>query len=220
MRSSDAPKRGAEPGPVTGPTEDLTTTALRGAGLLLAAGTLLGGVAGTADWPLVGTFFGAIEGGSAGAVVGVVVGVVLGLLVRREWPPWSFRLTSAALGGATAVAGAAAYHGPLSVPRSITATILVAAVVLTGYLGPLIATGLEPAAARRAYRIVARAIGAGCWLGAAAGGIVGLAIGVSSYLPTAAFALLEGAVLGAVSGGVLGLLSAAVAVLPRLHARP
>lgn len=220
MRSSAEFQHEAVPGPSTRPAEDLTAAGLRGAGLLLAAGTLLGGVAGTVDWPLVGTFFGAIGGGSAGAFVGMVLGVILGLLVRRKWPPWSFRLTSAALGGSTAVAGAAAYHGPLSVPRSITATILVAAVVLTGYLGPLIATGLEPADARRARRVVARAVGAGCWLGAAAGGIVGLAIGVSSYLPTAAFALLEGAVLGAVSGGVLGLLSAAVAVLPRLHARP
>src|SRR5690349_15514967 len=46
-------------------------------------GLLLGGVAGTADWPLVGTFFGAIEGAAVGAATGVLVGVVVAWLIRR-----------------------------------------------------------------------------------------------------------------------------------------
>ena len=56
----------------------------RGAALFAGLAGVLGGIAGTIDWPVVGTFFGAVEGALAGAVVGVIDAAALTLLAG--WP--------------------------------------------------------------------------------------------------------------------------------------
>ena len=59
----------------------------------------------------------------------------------------------------------------------------------------------------------------GAGAGGALGGGAGLIIGISTYLPTAPFAAVEGAVLGSVSGLAIALLVGAAALLPELRMR-
>lgn len=192
---------------------------VRGALLLGAAGVTLGGVAGTVDWPLVGTFFGVCEGGLAGAVVGTAVGTVFALLGHRSRTRWTARLIPGSITAAAATAGVWSYRGPLEIPVWVAVTLAVLAVAVTGYLGPTIATGLSPVAARRSSRLAGRIIGTVGCLGATVGGLVGLLIGLS-HPATVVVAVFEGGVLGGASGGVLGLLATGLAVLPRLRTRP
>lgn len=192
---------------------------VRGAMLLGAAGITLGGVAGTVDWPLVGTFFGACEGGLAGAFVGTAVGTVFAMLGHRSRTRWAARLIPGSITAAAATTGLWTYRGPLEVPVWVAVTLAVIAVVVTGYLGPTIATGLSPGAARRSGLLAGRIVGTVGCLGATLGGIAGLLIGLSRPA-TVVVAVFEGGVLGGASGGVLGLLAAGVAVLPRLRRRP
>jgi hypothetical protein len=192
----------------------------RGVLVLAGAGAALGGVAGTLDWPLVGTFFGGLEAAAAGAVVGVIDGLVLSVLVGRTRSPWAARVISGAVSALASVVGALAYEGPVSVPRAVEVVLVVAAVLVGAVAGPLIAYGAATVCGgRRGQRplpelvglLVAWGVGLGAGVGAVAGGIVG----AFAYLPTAPFAVVEGAVLGSVTGAVLACLAAGIAVVSR-----
>lgn len=49
---------------------------------------VIGGVAGTIEWPVVATFFGALAGAFGGAILGTVSGLALAEVARRQWPAW------------------------------------------------------------------------------------------------------------------------------------
>lgn len=187
----------------------------RGVAWLAAVGFVVGGLAGTIDWPFVGTFFGAVEGAGFGAVTGVLVGAVLAFITASTRSRPTVRLVSAVLAGVGTLAGAGTYPVPSHAPRLIVAALVVAAMVVAAAGAPLIAYGTLPAPTGVGRRILV----GGAVAGAGAGAVVGLILGVRSYPPTAPVAAVEGAVLGAVSGLVLACLVAGVTVVPRLRAR-
>jgi hypothetical protein len=189
----------------------------RGVAALAAGGALLGGLAGTVDWPLVLTFFGAVEGAVAGAVVGLVVGLVLG---RSPVSRSRARAISGSVALLAALTGAVAYRGPLEVPPA-AAAVLVALSGLAGVaVGPLIAEGpacaLGPERSAALMRFATRASTVALIGGSALGAAAGLVVGAFAYLPTAPFAAVEGAVLGVVAAGVLALAVLAVGATPML----
>jgi hypothetical protein len=195
----------------------------RGAALFAGLAGVLGGIAGTIDWPVVGTFFGAVEGALAGAVVGVINAAALTLLAGWTRSRWACRGLSGVVAGVAAAGGAQIYAGPVNVSRTVAVVLIATAAVVGAALGPLVAYGAEPVPASRlaGARLprVGRILGWGAALGAAAGAVAGLIIGMHTYLPTSPVAAVEGAVFGVVSGGVLACLVAGVAVLPRIRAR-
>jgi hypothetical protein len=196
----------------------------RGAATFACIGAGLGGIAGTLDWPIVGTFFTAVPTALAGAAVGSVAAAALTLLAQWTRSRWAARVTAGAVAGAAAVAGGILHPRPIPVPTTLAMALVVAGTVVAAACGPLIAFGLEPAPERglprlRASRLIGRFVGWGAALGAIVGAVAGLVIGIHAYLPTSPFAAVEGGVLGAVSGVVLACLAAGVAVLPRLRAR-
>jgi hypothetical protein len=187
-------------------------------GVVLTAGLglVLGGAAGTADWPVVGTSFGAVGGAVGGGVVGVVLVAVLGLLARFTRSAWTVRAVSGAIAAAACLGVAGSDAG------TTAAIVLVSLGSLAGAaLGPAIAFGVEPGPDGRpgftwALATGARLLARGGALGAVIGAVAGFTIGLD-YLPTAVFAAFEGAILGGVSGLVLAGLVVGAAVLPRLH---
>jgi hypothetical protein len=202
-----------------------TSVVGRGAGLLAAAGAVLGGAAGTVDWPVVGTLFGGVQGAAAGGVVGVVDGLALSVLVRGTRSSWAARALSGGVSALAAVLGASAYEGPSSVPRAVEVVLVVAAILVGGAAGPLIAHGLVSAPGGRPSRpglsqLFGRFLAWGAGLGAALGGVAGGIVGAFAYLPTAPFAVVEGAVFGAVAGAVLACLAAGLALVLRSPTSP
>lgn len=189
--------------------------------MFACAGAVLGGVAGTLDWPVVSTFFGAIAGAGAGAAVGVVDGLALVLLALAAASPWPARVVSGLVSGVAATLAVWAGDGrPFQAPSAPQVVVIMSALLLGGAVGPLVADGRpvlpggRPADAALG-RVVGRVVAAGAALGGVIGGVAGGIIGASSYLPTAPFAVVEGAVLGAVSGAVVGCaVAGAVVVLP------
>jgi hypothetical protein len=190
------------------------------------AGAVVGGVIGTIDTPIVGTFFGALYGSVLGAMSGVTDGVLLtGLTsVTRSW--WAARLVSA-LVWLLASRVAVAVNGPFTVLHYTVGQVIVAAlcVLLGAAVGPFIAFGGDRAVPVGRFavvplsRLAPRVLVWGAAGGAAVGAVTGLVIGIWAYLPTAPFAVVEGAVLGSVSGTVLAVLFVGVAALPRLWVR-
>jgi hypothetical protein len=196
------------------------SAALPGVVLVAGLGCVLGGAAGTADWPVVGTFFGAVAGSVVGAVVGVVLTLTLALLARVTRSSWAARLVSGLVAG---VAGLGLV-GLGSRADALAVVLLATGTVVAGVLGPMIAFGVAPMPDGRpgftwAAGVWGVCLGWGCALGAAAGAVTGLVIGLDN-LPTVVFAAVEGGVLGCVSGLVLACLAAGIAVLPRLHPLP
>jgi hypothetical protein len=191
----------------------------RGAAWLAAVGFVLGGVAGTVDRPVVGTFFGAVGGAGVGAVAGVLVGVVLAIMAASTRSRLVVRLVSAALAGGAALAGTAAYPGAVDGSRLVAVAWVVAAAVLAGCVAPLIAYGTGAEVAAGLPSAGARILFWGAIVGAGAGAAIGLAVGARAYLPTAPFAAVEGGILGVVSGLVVACIVAGVVVLPRWRAR-
>lgn len=187
----------------------------RGVAVLAGAGAVLGGVAGTVDWPLVGTFFAAIEGATAGALVGLAAGLALAAPARRSSSSWLARGIAAVVSAPASVLGASAYDGPVNVPRAMEVVLVVAAILIGGAAGPLIAYGRpvvpggRPAGPALA-QLVGRFLGRGAAIGATLGGVTGGIVGVFAYLPTAPFAVVEGALFGTVSGLVLACLAVGV----------
>jgi hypothetical protein len=192
----------------------------RGAGLLAAAGAVLGGAAGTVDWPLISTFYGAIEGAAVGAVVGVAVGLALCLLSRVTRAAWAARGVSGGVSALAAVVGASAYDGPVSVPDAVEVGLVVAAILVGGAAGPMIAQG-RPATPGGSLQdatvpqLFGRFLAWGAGLGAALGGVAGAIVGAFASLPTAPFAVIEGAVFGSVTGAVLACLAAGAVLVSR-----
>jgi hypothetical protein len=195
---------------------------IRGGGLFAGVGGVVGATVATFDWPIVGTFFGAVEGAMAGAVVGVPDAVVLIFLARSTRSKWAAGITS----GVVAAAGlgwASTRAEPVDVPRPILALLMSIVVLLGAALGPLIAYGTAPAPDGRPTGpgladTVGRFLSWGAALGGAIGAVTGLVLGIRSYPPTSPVAAVEGAAFGAVNGLVLGCLAAAVSLLPRVRA--
>jgi surface antigen len=194
----------------------------RGAGLLAGTGAALGGAAATVDWPVVGTFFGALEGAVVGAIVGAVDGVVLGSLLAGRATRWLPRIASGGLAFVVEVVGLARYRGPIQVPIAVAATLVVIGVVAAAALGPLIAFGAAPvnkSDAAPASDVALRLLSWGAAVGAGIGAVAGLVIGIRTYLPTAPFAAVEGALLGSVSGAVLAGWAVGIALVSRMRVR-
>ena len=192
-----------------------TSTIGRGAGLFAGLGGVLGGLAATLDWPIVGTFFGVLEGAVAGAAFGVVDAIVLASLVRATSSVWGTRATSGVAAGAAALMAEAAYTGPIVAPSPATAAFITIAALMGAVFGPLIAFGMEPTPARQMLRFLAWGAGGG----AGAGAVTGVVIGLRTYAPTAGVAAVEGALFGVVTGLMLACLAAAASLLPRVRAR-
>ncbi|MEA2426902.1 MAG: hypothetical protein QOF37_530 [Thermoleophilaceae bacterium] len=200
--------------------DSLTSTMGRGTASFAASGGVLAGLAGTVDWPVVGTFFGVLEGAFWGAVFGVVDALALAWFARATRSPWAARATS----GAIALLAAAAYAGVALGPRTpITLVFVPIAAFVGAALGPLIAFGVEFTPGTGITGALGRCIGwylaGGAAVGAAAGAVTGLVIGIRTFLRTAGFAAVEGAVFGVVSGLLLGCLGATVSLAPRVRAR-
>lgn len=195
----------------------------RGAALFAGLGGVLAGFAATLDWPIVGTFFGVLEGAVSGAAFGVVVAVVLASLARATASMSAARGTSGAAAGAVALLAAARYTGPVDAPRPVLLALITVAAVLGALFGPLIAFGMERAPGGRVPGDLRRRLPQFLVLGAAAGvgvgAVTGVIIGIRAYLPTAAFAAMEGAVFGVVNGLTLACLAAAALLFPRVRAR-
>jgi hypothetical protein len=191
-----------------------------------AAGAVIGGVVGTISWPVVGTFYGAGIGVFVGAGAGIVDGLVLAGVARQTRSAWVARLASAIVssGFALITASRAGAFRPVELATG-EPTLVAACLLLGAALGPMIAYGVEPISFGRGpnprplAQLGASLLLLGVAIGGVLGGCAGLLIGISSYLPTAPFAAVEGAVLGAVSGLVLALLLGAAALLPRLRMR-
>jgi hypothetical protein len=216
----------------------------RGAGLFAGLGGVLAGFAATLDWPIVGTFFGVLEGAAAGGGFGVVVAAVvtsLGRVTPKRSALWATRLTSAAAAGAVALLASAAYTGPIDVPGPVAPALIGVAAIVGGMFGPLIAFGArrvpgmvqvpgwepapgwEPVPGGRVATDLGRQAGRflawGAAVGAGVGGAAGVVIGIRTYLPTAAFAAVEGSIFGVVSGLMFACLAAGVWLLTRVRAR-
>jgi hypothetical protein len=186
-----------------------------------AAGLVLGGVAGTADWPVVGSFFGAVEGACVGALVGVLAGVAVGQLGRWTRATWALRAVSGLLGGGAAGFGAVTYRGPIVAPSGLTAALVAVAVVASAALGPLLLAGV-PTRPLRADRVVLKLgqfLVLGVAAGAAVGAVAGLVLGLRAYPATAPFAAVEGAMFGAANGAVLACVAAGLRSLTRRRLR-
>jgi hypothetical protein len=139
-----------------------------------------------------------------------VLGAAVGVLVGGVIETFSFPLVGTFFG---AVVGGLAGAG----------TGLVGGLVLAGVGVWTRSSFIERLAADSASfaamsSTAGRVVGAGAVGGAALGGIAGLIIGLVSYPPTAAFAVIEGGVLGGGSGVVLALAVVAVLIVPRLRA--
>jgi hypothetical protein len=200
------------------------SAAVPGVVLVAGLGCVLGGAAGTADWPVVGTFFGAVEGGFVGAVAGLVLAVTLPPLGRATRSRWAARLTSGLVAAAVGLGVAGLGSGADAARDPLAVVLLAAWILVAGALGPAIAFGVRPMPDGRpgftwAAGVWSVCLAWGCGLGAGAGAVTGLVIGLH-YLPTAVAAAIEGAVLGSVSGLVLACLATGIAVLPRLHPLP
>ena len=197
----------------------------RGVALLAGAGIVVGGAAGTVDFPVVGTLFGAVEGAVAGAAVGAVDGLILTGLGAATRPRWVAQGTSGLVVLVAALARTAGPE-PLAVSWRVEVVLTAVAVLFAGAAGPSIAVGLGRApgvlggrAGSTPRELVVRFLGRGTTAGAAVGAVAGVLIGVRSYLPTAPFAAVEGAVFGTVCGAVLACLALGIAILPRLLVR-
>jgi hypothetical protein len=197
----------------------------RGAALLAGTGPSLGGVAGTVDWPFVGTFFGAMEAAAFGALVGAVDGLVLGVFLSGTASNWSARVVSALLVLVAELVAVRFYRGAIDVPVPVEVVLVLVGVAAGAAAGPLVAYGVRPAAVEPSpavaapSRVIGRVVSLGACVGAGFGAVAGFIIGVRTYLPTSPFAAVEGAVFGSVTGLMLACLVLGVAVLPRLRAR-
>jgi hypothetical protein len=185
-------------------------------------GAASGGVLGTADWPVVGTFFAALAGGAVGGVVGVINGVTLAGSTTVTSSRWAARLVAALTSLACAVVPAYLMHAS---PRWDWIVPLALGTVLAAGIGPFAAFGVQPVVLGPRFRtrsvsdVAGRIVVGGLIAGAGIGGVAGLVLGLITYPPTAPFAVIEGAIFGSVSGVVLALLVAAAVVAPKLRVR-
>jgi len=170
-------------------------------------GVAIGGLVGTFDFPIVGTAFGAVYGAFIGAAIGVVTGAALAVVAART----AVRLLARVVGAAATLGcwTILLSFGHLVSGRATWYLLVVVAgcTLAAGGLGPSIAFGPALPGRRVIGRslpnLFGRVLAAGAGTGAVLGGGAGLVIGAVTHLPTAPFALVEGAILGAVCGVVL-----------------
>jgi hypothetical protein len=180
------------------------------------------GLVGTAEWPVVGTFFGALTGAAAGAVLGLANGVMLAALTAVSSSRRGARLVTAATTLGCAVVAADVTD---AAPRWDWMLPLAVGVVLAAAIGPFAAFGVQPVVLGPWFRrwtvrdLMIRILVGGALAGAALGGLSGLVIGAITYLPTVPFAVVEGGVLGSVSGVLIALIVVAAVVAPKLRVR-
>jgi hypothetical protein len=207
----------------TTPFSRRTVTLVRGTAAFAALGGVLLGVAGTVDWPVVGTFFAGLTGTLLGAAVGIVATPVLLVLGRFTGSVWAARAASGLMVAAAAVGTALVDAVPLDLSTPVYAALLGVGTVTGAALGPLVTRGAEPVSGQPADQWVSHTAGRllawGAALGVVGGAVTGLVIGMQTYLPTSPVAAVEGAVLGLVSGLVAGAAVVGVVVLPRLRPR-
>ena len=192
---------------------------VRGVVLFSAAALLVGGIAGTIQWPIVGTFFDAFRVGLYGPVVGLVVAFITAPMASCRW--------------ATRIAGGTICTA-VALPTMLNYAILGRPIAFVGWslvvlsatlgivLAPMVANGVELTASWRggsASDLFTTIISRGAIVGAVLGGITGLVIGLFTFAPTAPFAVVEGGILGTVTCSIVSLLIAAVVLLPKVKVR-
>ena len=192
---------------------------LRGAVLFSAAALLIGGLAGTFQWPLVGTFFEAISIGRFGPVIGVLIATITSRMTSTRW---AARLSGGVICFVAAFIGVShyAFQGR-SVPLLAWSWVALST-VLGIVLAPMVANGVDVTSSRSggsASELFITIIRRGAVVGAVLGGLVGLCVGLYAYAPTAPFAVIEGGVFGTVTSVVVSLIVAAVVLLPKVRVR-
>lgn len=191
----------------------------RGLWMGAVGGLLLGGLAGTADWPVVGTFFAGIEGAFAGTAVGASTGFVLSFVAGRPSSHWRARATSGFVAALAAEGIWLSGAGRVDVPGWLAVGLVIATALVGAALGPLIAFGVDPATTPGLRGPdLQRLFVLGAAAGAGLGAVLGLAVGLFVHVPTAPIAAVEGAVLGSVCGLVLAALVIGCLVVPRVRA--
>lgn len=191
----------------------------RGVWMGTCAGLALGGVAGTVDWPVVGTFFAGIEGAVAGTAAGLSSGFALSLIAGRSRSHWRARATAGCIAALAAAGVWLSRAGRVDVPGWVAVGLVIATVLIGAALGPLIAFGVDPTTAAGLRGLdLQRHFVLGAASGAGLGAVLGLVVGLFAYLPTAPVAAVEGAVLGSVCGLVLAALVIGCRAVPRLRA--
>ena len=197
---------------------------IRGAVLFSAAALLVGGLAGTLQWPIVGTFFEALSIGRFGPVIGVVIAAVTSPMASHRW---LVRCTGGIICFVAALHGVVhyAFQGR-SVPL-FAWSLVTLSVVLGVVLAPMVASGAVVTSSRHgesASELFTTIISRGAVIGAVIGAVVGLGVGLGvglyAFAPTAPFAVIEGAIFGTVSSVIVALVIAAVVLLPRVKVGP
>jgi hypothetical protein len=182
-------------------------------GRAVFAGALAGGVTGlvvgTATFPIVGTCLGSVAGVAAGAGIGLVDGAALAVLSRRTSSRLVFAIAAGLICGIGAVAGAVvAFGGWQRVPASgwEPPAFMAWCAALGLVLGPVVVRGRGRRG--RGLTRIGHFAAYGAGGAAVVGSVTGLAVGLVTYAPTAAFALIEGCLLAGPPGAVIGALAA------------
>jgi len=197
-------------------TDSVGARVVRGVVVFAAAAVLLGGIAGTLQWPIVGTFFAALEAAPWGVATGVFIALVTSPFASRRW---AVRAVGGLTSGGLALGGLLSYAGPLKIDGDIGWTFVVVSAGLGVVLAPMVASGLEITAKASGASVgerFAAMVRRGAVIGSILGAAVGLVVGLFAFAPTAPFALVEGGIFGTVMGVVFALLMAAAVLLPRI----
>jgi hypothetical protein len=179
---------------------------------------LAGALAGTLEWPIIATMFGAIVGAMVGTVIGVVNAPFLAVIGTHRQSAWSARVTAGIVSGAASVLIASLLDVRV---ETYGIGVGIASSAIGAVIGPSVAFGRSTMVRRSERRscrgssgrllthrvVITTSVGGG-----GVGAVAGLAIGLIAYPPTAAFAVVEGGFLGGISGLVLG----TVVVVPML----
>ncbi len=202
-----------------------TLPALQRATLLGAgAGAIIGGITSTFGFPIVGTFFGAIEGAISGGSVGVANGFAIAGVAAITPSRWNIRLSCAAITSSCAAALVFLNVAPQWASSHTWGGLLfvLMCTVLAAAVAPFAAFGEQPlnprplAPQRSVAELFRRALAIGAIGGVGVGAVVGLAIGIMTYPPTCMAALIEGGILGEVSGILLALMVGCLMVCSKL----
>jgi hypothetical protein len=201
----------------------LVQVVVRASVLGAGSGAIIGGLALTFSFPIVGTFFGAVVGGIFGGAFGLVNGLMLAGVAALT----PSRVIERVVCGLTSVLCCGVFVElavpPWQVKGSAVAVFMVGCGAVGVVLGPFAAHGARPLdlgpklGERSACSLTGEALAAGAVGGALLGGAWGIVLIVRTPLPTAPATLVEGGVLGAVAGAVLAALIVAIVIVPRLR---
>jgi hypothetical protein len=167
-----------------------------------AYGLVTGGLAGTPAFPIVGTFFGAVAGAGIGALLGAFTALALQPLTLVSTTRWAMRLAGGLIAG-TLSAVVVSVLGRADTLLGPPAVLVVLATFLGACLAPWIAGHDGELPARSTVETGQKLLLAGTSGGAGLGAVVGLGIGLATYLPTSPVAMIEGSILGAMTGLLL-----------------